>query len=185
MRRATFTPIRLLLAMYLSVLCVLVLLRAGRCAFSVPSLGLVTAQSARSMLPDSAFLLDPALGRTKRTADFVARTAGVADFPALGATDTQGQVNDVRIFAGKAFATHFHPRGTETINVVQGRVRVSFRFESGGRVVSNVVKEGQSTIIPQGLIHTSVCVSDKDCRFIANFNTADAGTVAVAQPVVP
>lgn len=146
----------------------------------------MTAQAARSNFPDRAFLLDLSRGTQVRNPNFTASIASVSNFPVLGATDTQGQVNGVTIFAGKAFFTHFHPRGTETINVIQGAVRVSFRFEgTNGRVVSNVVHPGQSTIIPQGLIHTSLCISRINCRFIANFNTADAGTIAVDEPVVP
>lgn len=160
----------------LLAVCLTVFLAESR----ITSLGTDTAQSVRNPLADNDFILDPSKGVAIDTADFRIRIAELSNFPVLAGTDTQSQVVRVMLKSGRDFIPHYHPRGTEILNVLRGRFRFTIRFEGlNPRVVTIHVREGQTTIFPQGLIHTARCVSKRDCMFLSNFNTADPGLVPV------
>ena len=147
---------------------------------SIPSSGTQTAGSVRNALPDSAFKIDPRDGAVTRTADWTSRAATVADFPALGGADVQTLVSRTSIRPGKAFITHSHPRSSETLYLVRGRLNATFSFEGASpRVVTNLLSAGQATVFPQGLVHSVRCVSKSFCEYVATFNSADPGLVPV------
>lgn len=149
-------------------------------AASIPSFGLQTAAGIRSGLPDAAFRINPGKGQIINTPGFIVQIANVADFPALGGQDVQSQIVRVLVRAGQPFIPHYHPRGTETLNALAGVFEVSFLFEGlSPRNVSNTLHPGDSTVFPQGLPHTTVCVSKTDCLFLSVFNSADPGLVPV------
>ena len=51
---------------------------------------------------------------------------------------------------------HVHQRATEILYVIKGTFKVAFTEENGGRTIVNILKAGQSTIFPQGLMHEQV-----------------------------
>lgn len=146
---------------------------------SIPSSGLETAAGTRGALPDSAFRIDPSKGIVNKQPDFTTQNANLANFPALAGADVQTQIVRVFIRAGKSFLTHSHPRSSETLNLIRGVLDVAFTFEgaSNPRVVRNRLRAGESTVFPQGLVHSVRCVSKKDCMYVATFNSADPGFV--------
>jgi len=148
---------------------------------SIPSLGLDTAPAVRSGLRDRDFRIQFSRGIQVTTPDFSVSIADLSNFPALAATDVQSTIVRVSVKAGRPFFAHYHPRGTETLNALQGTFRISFRFEGLGdvRTVTNIIRAGESTVFPQGLIHETVCISDTDCAFLSVLNSADPGTVPV------
>lgn len=150
-------------------------------ANSIPSFGLQTATAIRSKLRDQDFRIQFTRATQVKTPTFQVSIADLTRFPALAGTDVQSMIVKVNLKAGEPFIRHFHPRGTETLNALQGTFRVSFRFEGLGEVrnVTNVIRTGESTVFPQGLIHETTCISKGDCVFLSVFNTADAGTVPV------
>lgn len=164
----------------LYLLALTALLNLARAA--IPSLGLTTAEGVRSDLADSEFRIRFNRGTQINTPAFDASIADLTNFPALAGADVQSTLVRVTVRAGETFFAHFHPRATETLNAVRGTFRISFRFEGAGdpRIVTNVIRAGESTVFPQGLIHETVCISDIDCRFVAVLNSADPGTIPAA-----
>lgn len=145
----------------------------------IPSFGLMTAGSIRSGLKDRDFRIQPSKGTQIVTATFKVSIADLTNFPALAGQDVQSTIVRVFLKSGELFFRHFHPRGTETLNALQGTFRISFLFEGLGDVrnVSNVIKAGESTVFPQGLIHETTCISKGDCAFLSILNSADPGTI--------
>lgn len=79
-------------------------------------------------------------------------------------------------------APHVHPRGTEILYSVDGDFLTVLIEENGSqRVIENIVKPNQSTIFPQGLLHTEVNLSCERAKFISSFNDVDPGLVTVVQ----
>lgn len=146
---------------------------------ALPSLGMSTAAAVRSELPDAAFAIDLNNGTRVVVGSTSFKVASLDRFPALGAIDVQFAIAKVRVRGGKLAFSHVHPRATEVGYVTRGRLQVTFNFESNARTVSNVIKPGESFIIPQGLLHFGKCLSKRDCEFILHFNSADPGTVLV------
>lgn len=147
---------------------------------SISSFGLQTAQSVRSAFKDSDFVIVPAAGTVIRTPTFTVRSATLSSFPVLAGVDVQSQITRVSLKAGKPFIRHLHPRSAEIFNAIQGKFEISFTFEGlSPRVVTNIIESGQSTVFPQGLVHTTKCVSRNNCRFLSVFTSADPGLVPV------
>lgn len=146
---------------------------------SIPSFGLQTAAATRSKFHDRDFLIQFNRGTQVNTPAFQASIADVTNFPVLGGRDVQLTILRVTVKSVETLFAHSHPRASETLLVVQGTVRSSFRFEGIGQVrtVTNVIGAGESTVFPQGLIHETVCISQGDCTFMAVLNSADPGTV--------
>ena len=142
------------------------------------SFGDLTAVAARSRFEDEDFKINPNKGIIVRTPDFRLRTAELSNFPVLAGVDVQTQITRVTVRSGKGVITHFHPRGLEVLNALRGVFKITFVFEGlNPRKVTNIIKAGESTVFPQGLVHETVCVSKKDCMFLSIFNTADPGLV--------
>lgn len=164
-----------------AIAAVAMLATAASASGAIPSFGRKTAASIRSGLPDAAFKIDPSRGIAINNPNFRVRIADLTRFPALAGQDVQSQVVRVMLRAGKSFIPHSHPRGTETFNALRGVFEVTFTFEGlTPRTVRNVIRAGQSTVFPQGLPHTTRCISKVDCTFLSTFNTADPGLVPSA-----
>lgn len=146
----------------------------------IPSFGLQTAQGIRNELPNSEFRIDPRKGTIIKTPDFTVELADLSNFPALAGQDVQAQITRVFVRARKPFIPHFHPRSSEVLNAIRGTFRVSFTTEGlNPRVVTNVIRSGQSTVFPQGLVHKTTCISKQDCMFLSVFTSADPGLIPV------
>lgn len=160
----------------------LALARLCAASFSIPSLGLETAAGVRAGLRDGDFRINFSRGTRIETANYTVAIADLANFPALGAQDVQMTVIRVSVKAGRELFTHLHPRASETVTLLRGTSRVAFTFEGLGdaRRVSNVLRKGESTVFPQGLVHETSCISKKDCVFLAFLNSADPGIVPVS-----
>eukprot|EP00177_Eucheuma_denticulatum_P004735 GFKZ01008610.1.p1 GENE.GFKZ01008610.1~~GFKZ01008610.1.p1 ORF type:complete len:170 (+),score=1.89 GFKZ01008610.1:294-803(+) len=146
---------------------------------SISSFGLQTAAGVRSNLRDQDFRIRFGQGVQINTPNFRVSIADLTNFPALGAQDVQSTIVRVNLNAGEAFITHHHPRATETFNALQGSFRNSFLFEGLGNVrnVSNIIRAGESTVFPQGLVHSTVCISRSPCVFLSVLNSADPGLI--------
>lgn len=78
-------------------------------------------------------------------------------------------------------APHVHPRGTETVYMIEGEMLWGLVEENGGREGSAVIKVGQSITFPQGLMHFGQNLSCKQALRIAFFSHRDPG----AQSIMP
>lgn len=146
---------------------------------AIPSFGLQTVQSVREKLPDSAFLIRPSKLRKTQTDSLLLKATDVVNYPALGAPDVQATIVYFTVFSGRSLFEHSHPRAAEVYHLLEGRLKFTMRFEGGTRNVTNYIQGGQSTIVPQGLLHTATCISKSNCNAIATFNSADPGSVPV------
>lgn len=147
----------------------------------IPSDGTTTAAATRSNLNDNDFRITLAKGTAVETPEFSARIADLTNFPALAGVDVQSTIVRVTIRSGEDFFRHYHPRGTETLNLIQGRLRTTFSFEgtASPRMVTVTLRGGESTVFPEALPHMLTCISKSDCTYISVLNSADAGTVRV------
>ena len=59
-------------------------------------------------------------------------------------------------------------------------LQVGFVEENGGRVILNVLKQGQVSFFPQGLIHFEQNLSCDPVKYISALNHEDPGVVAMA-----
>lgn len=147
----------------------------------IPSDGTTTAAAARSGFNDNDFRITIDNGAAVETPEFSARIADLSRFPVLAGVDVQSTIVRVTIRAQMSFFRHYHPRGTETLNLLSGRLRTSFTFEgtASPRVVTVTLRGGESTVFPEALPHELTCVSNHDCTYISILNSADAGTVRI------
>ena len=87
---------------------------------------------------------------------------------------------------------HTHPRATEMLTVVQGKVKTGFMLENnfvkpadGSNALTTQVSAEltpfQSTIFPQGSIHFQFNDNCEPATFVAALNSADPGTSQIAQ----
>lgn len=153
-----------------------------------PSLSAAPFQSTsalRGLLKDSDFVLDlPAIEGFSSDGGTV-RPAFVGSFPALGLPDVQMSIANVQLEAGAFNQPHVHPRGSELLFLVKGRLDVFFIEDAGAppRVVTNTLDAGSATVFGIGLVHGERCVSDTPCEFVAVLNNPDAGSASVVPSV--
>eukprot|EP01134_Creolimax_fragrantissima_P004996 CFRG4996T1 len=74
---------------------------------------------------------------------------------------------------------HVHPRGTESIYVVNGELTVGFVTE-GGRLIINDISADQSTFFPLGLLHYQQNLGCEPASFISILNNADPGLLVIS-----
>lgn len=112
--------------------------------------------------------------------DYTAEILNYQSFPVMASIDIQSTLIRATIKAQKPFIVHYHPRGSETLTVLEGTIRIGMKFEGlMGREIENEVKKGQATVIPQGILHSFFCSSTVDCVFMSVLNSADPGTIVV------
>ena len=76
---------------------------------------------------------------------------------------------------------HVHPRASEILYVINGsNIRAVFVEENGGRVISNVMRQGHVTFFPQGLIHYQQNLGCTTANYISALNHEDPGVVTIS-----
>jgi quercetin dioxygenase-like cupin family protein len=140
----------------------------------------MTAPMIRAGFEDSAFLLDltkaaqiPGEGRLLELGD-------QQSFPVLAVPDTQMALVRVTLDDGATNPTHVHPRATEVLYLVSGKMEVFIGKELGNEMIKNTLEAGQGTVFPGGLAHGQKCVKGSGgCVFVSMFNNADPGAFGV------
>jgi quercetin dioxygenase-like cupin family protein len=140
----------------------------------------MTAPMIRAGFEDSAFLLDltkatqvPGEGRLLEFGD-------QQSFPVLAILDTQMALARVTLDDGATNPTHVHPRATEVLYLVSGKMEVFIGKELGNEMIKNTLEAGQGTVFPGGLAHGQKCVEGSGgCVFVSMFNNADPGAFGV------
>lgn len=69
---------------------------------------------------------------------------------------------------------HFHPRASETIYVVRGRVYSGF-VDSSNRVFAKVIDQGDVMVFPRGLVHFQMNVGKSPATVFGCFNSQNPG----------
>lgn len=76
---------------------------------------------------------------------------------------------------------HVHPRASEILYVINGsNLMTAFIEENGGRVIENVIGEGQVTFFPQGLMHYQQNLGCETANYISGLNHEDPGVVTIS-----
>ncbi|CAA0839998.1 Germin-like protein subfamily 3 member 2 [Striga hermonthica] len=73
---------------------------------------------------------------------------------------------------------HFHPRATETVYVLQGRVYSGF-VDSTNRVFAKVVEKGEVMVFPRGLVHFQMNVGKGRAVVFGCFNGQNPGVMKI------
>ena len=60
-------------------------------------------------------------------------------------------------------------------------LKVGFIQENGVRLITNVLNPGQGAVFPKGSLHFQANMDCNPITFVAGLNSADPGTVSVAQ----
>ena len=86
---------------------------------------------------------------------------------------------------------HTHPRATEWLTVVQGKLETGFMLENGflanpatGQLTTQIstnLTAFQGTVFPMGSIHYQYNPTCEKAVFVASLNSEDAGTSQIAQ----
>ncbi|KAK4998748.1 hypothetical protein LTR66_002088 [Elasticomyces elasticus] len=125
-----------------------------------------------------------------------AKATGDGGRVSLANEDTFPIVTELGISTAVAFLNpcgintpHIHPRATEFLTVVQGKVQTGFVLENGFVIdktglsaqVGATLEAFQGTVFPQGSIHYQFNPTCEPATFVATLNSADPGTSQIAQ----
>ncbi|KAK7267973.1 hypothetical protein RIF29_20654 [Crotalaria pallida] len=99
-------------------------------------------------------------------------SASPTNFPGLNTLGMSFARADIE--AGGINPPHFHPRATELVHVVQGRVYAGF-VDSGNRVFARILEQGEVMVFPRGLVHFLMNVGDKPATLFGSFNSQNPG----------
>ena len=73
---------------------------------------------------------------------------------------------------GRTNGRHYHPNCSETLVVIQGRIRHTF---TGGRETE--LSEGDTVVIPANVRHSATNIGEIDAVLFITFSSADRQTV--------
>ncbi|MCL7043194.1 hypothetical protein MKW94_023428 [Papaver nudicaule] len=119
---------------------------------------------------------------------FGRRPGDVTYFPGL---NTQGlTVSGVDLAPGGIIPLHVHPRASESNYIIHGEVLFGF-ITTTDVLYAKVMKPGEVSIIPRGLVHFAVNVGPKKAFLLAIFNSQRPGTANIptnlfaSNPTIP
>ncbi|KAJ8499880.1 hypothetical protein OPV22_010432 [Ensete ventricosum] len=100
--------------------------------------------------------------------------ANVLSFPGLNTLGVS--MNRVDVAPGGLNPPHSHPRATELIILLKGRLLVGF-ISTSNQFFSKVLNPGEMFVVPKGLIHFQYNVGDKKAFAITTFDSQLPGVV--------
>ncbi|KAI3417865.1 Germin-like protein [Psidium guajava] len=74
---------------------------------------------------------------------------------------------------------HTHPRATEIVFVLEGKLDVGF-ITTGNKLTSKTIKQGEVFVFPRGLVHFQKNNGDKAAAVLSAFNSQLPGTQSIA-----
>ncbi|KAK9070675.1 hypothetical protein SSX86_011077 [Deinandra increscens subsp. villosa] len=122
------------------------------------------------------------MGNTTNAVGSNVTAVNVAQLPGL---NTLG-ISMVRIdFAPMGInAPHTHPRATEILTLIEGRLLVGFVTSNPeNRLISKVLEEGDVFVFPQGLIHFQQNIGHGNAIAIAALSSQNPGVITIADAV--
>ncbi|KAJ0754359.1 hypothetical protein HanPI659440_Chr09g0345901 [Helianthus annuus] len=79
---------------------------------------------------------------------------------------------------------HTHPRATEVLIVIEGRLLVGFVTSNPeNRLITQVLEKGDVFVFPQGLIHFQKNVGNGNALAIAGLSSQNPGVITIANAV--
>nr|AOW73104.1 oxalate oxidase [Eleusine coracana] len=130
-----------------------------------------------SVVSDDFFFAAHARGASTDNAMGSGVTPGnVEAFPGLNTLGVS--INRVDLAPGGVNPLHSHPRAAELVHVVVGEMLVGF-VSTEGRFYSKVVREGESFVIPRGLMHFQYNVGRETAVGIAAYSSPNPGLLII------
>lgn len=140
--------------------------------------GGLPCKPSSSVVSDDFFFAGHARAASTDNALGAGLTPGnVEAFPGLNTLGVS--INRVDLAPGGVNPLHSHPRAAELVHVVTGEMLVGF-VSTEGRFFSKVVREGESFVIPRGLMHFQYNVGKAAARAMTVFNSQLPGVVLAA-----
>ncbi|PON86122.1 Germin [Trema orientale] len=122
------------------------------------------------------------------SAGVLVAAADVQSFPGLNTLGISMARADLSV--GGLVPPHTHPRASETVVVIKGKVLVGF-VTTANVYYSKVLTAGQMFIIPRGLVHFQLNVGQEKALILASFNSqlpgvvVDATSLFATKPAIP
>lgn len=151
---------------------------AANASTTVPGPGL-PCKPASAVVPDDFFFAGHARAASTDNPFGAGVTPGNVDaFPGL---NTLGlSLNRVDLAPGGVNPLHSHPRSAELVHVQAGQMLVGF-VATDGKFYSKTVREGESFVIPRGMVHFQYNSGSAAARAMTVFNSQLPGVVLAAQ----
>lgn len=73
---------------------------------------------------------------------------------------------------------HTHPRGSEVLTVVEGKLNVGL-IDSGNKLYTKVLQRADVFVFPKGLVHYQINLSNKTAVAYAAFSSSNPGTISL------
>eukprot|EP00172_Hildenbrandia_rubra_P000788 Plantae.Rhodophyta-Hildenbrandia_rubra.ctg14442.p1 GENE.Plantae.Rhodophyta-Hildenbrandia_rubra.ctg14442~~Plantae.Rhodophyta-Hildenbrandia_rubra.ctg14442.p1 ORF type:complete len:228 (+),score=17.09 Plantae.Rhodophyta-Hildenbrandia_rubra.ctg14442:396-1079(+) len=137
-------------------------------------------QAQRAALNNTLFFDPNVLPVANLPGGVTIQSGNVGNTLALAVADVNFAFSQATVPPNTDFPTHHHPGATEFQLNIEGKFRNTI-FQEGAALEPIVfeTKPGQFTAFPQGLPHTTTCISRTPCKFIGTFNGPAPGTVFV------
>lgn len=107
-------------------------------------------------------------------------SASPTNFPGLNTLGMSFARADIEV--GGINPPHFHPRATELVHVVEGKVYLGF-VDSSNRVFARILEQGEVMVFPRGLVHFMMNVGDKPAALFGSFNSQNPGMQKIPSAV--
>ncbi|KAJ1379810.1 RmlC-like cupin domain superfamily [Sesbania bispinosa] len=102
------------------------------------------------------------------------------NFPGLNTLGMSFARADIEV--GGINPPHFHPRATELVHVIQGKVYSGF-VDSSNRVFARILEQGEVMVFPRGLVHFMMNVGDEPATLFGSFNSQNPGMQKIPSAV--
>ncbi|XP_061361939.1 germin-like protein subfamily 3 member 2 [Gastrolobium bilobum] len=106
--------------------------------------------------------------------------ASPTNFPGLNTLGMSFARADIEV--GGINPPHFHPRATELVHVIQGKVYSGF-VDSSNRVFARILEQGEIMVFPRGLVHFLMNVGDEPVTLFGSFNSQNPGIQKIPSAV--
>ncbi|CAA6657996.1 unnamed protein product [Spirodela intermedia] len=79
---------------------------------------------------------------------------------------------------------HTHPRATEVLTLLQGKLYVGFVTSNPPKLFSKILNKGDVFVFPEGLIHFQLNIGRENAVAIAALSSQNPGVITVADAVL-
>lgn len=107
-------------------------------------------------------------------------SASPFNFPGINTLGLSFARADIEV--GGINPPHFHPRATELVHVMKGKVYSGF-VDSNNRVFARTLEQGEVMVFPRGLVHFMMNVGDEPATLFGSFNSQNPGMQKIPSAV--
>ncbi|KAK1858182.1 hypothetical protein I4F81_000793 [Pyropia yezoensis] len=142
-----------------------------------------TAVQVRAKFDDAAFVIDTT--KIEGNPNHAGNIRGINQgaFPVLGLPEVDSSLALISLAENAHNLPHTHPRASETLLLLKGKLEVFIVEENGPgdvRVIENTIRPGGVAVFPKGLLHGQRCVARDGCKGAAVLGSGDPGVITVS-----